>query len=151
MELIDANRISKKKYKELIDSLGGKYSFFQRIKMGGTGVGGLTLKTEEQDDLPLRYLKASETVRLSIEQLKEGLILGLNNTKEIKLVAFSKPVVNWKLLELTKSKRSNKEVAHLQLLIDHDRINFYTSGWNNEEVFAYLERLKNAFPESSKK
>lgn len=142
MELLDANQLSKKQYRELIQSLGGKYSFLERIRMGGTGIGGLFLMMEDQPELDLRHKQATETVRVSIELLKEGILIGLNNTKEVKLIPFRQPELNWEIIELPKKKRNMKQTARISLIIDNNQFILYTSGWNNEEVFRYLNRLK---------
>ena len=146
MKLINPQHLSKKQYRELIESLGGKYGWIERLKMGGTGVGGLQIIPADQADLQLTYKNASESVRLSIEQLKRGILIGFNNTKEIKLLAFRDPKVEWKILGKKVIKGSNRVVTKIQLRIDEQSLILYTSGWNNEEVFRYLDRLEKAFP-----
>jgi hypothetical protein len=145
MKLINANRLSRKQYKELIQSLGGKFSFFQRIKMGGTGIGGLILKPNENPDLPLKYGKATETVKVSIEWLKKGLLIGLNNTKEVKLIAFPTPTVDWEPLESIQTEGGLKKESRIKLRIDSKELFIYTSGWNNKDVYNYMNKLSGAF------
>lgn len=145
MKLIDANRLSKRQYKDLINSLGGKFSFLERIKMGGTGVGGLYMIAREHPHIELRYTKATESVRVSIELLKNGLLIGLNNTKEIKLIPFHKPNVDWELIEKIHTSGSRREKARMHLSIDGNDLFLYTSGWNNRQVFRYFEKIEKTF------
>lgn len=110
--------------------------------MGGTGIGGLFLRMEDQPELDLRHKQATETVRVSIELLKGGILIGLNNTKEVKLIPFRQPELNWEIIELSKKRGNMKQTARISLIINNSKFILHTSGWNNEEVFRYLNRLK---------
>lgn len=145
MHLIDYHQLRKRKYDELVSSLGGRFSWIDRIRMGGTGVGGLTLIPDRNPEILLRFPDTSEPIKFSVEILKKGLLFGFNNTKEVKILPFINPKVSYDLLDNTTSLKGlrNEEIYRLQ--IDSEEIIFKTDGWNARDVRSYLNKLKSRY------
>jgi hypothetical protein len=143
MELINPQLLSKRKLNELIQSLGGKYTFWERLKLRGIGIGGLELKIEENPDIPLKYKEATESVKVSIEPLKKGLILSFNNTKELKWYVAHNPKMNIQLEKrpLSHQSRATSPPLEIRLMIQEDLFILHTSGWNNKSVVQYFQKL----------
>lgn len=141
MELIDYHQLRKRKYKELVESLGGRFSWLNRIKMGGTGVGGLTLPKNENPKVLLRFPDTTEPVKFSIEMLQQGILLGFNNTKEVKILPFLKPKVRYTVQKEIVSLKGLKKVEIVELILDDLPFTFQTDGWNSKDVHAFLSKL----------
>ncbi len=145
MDLIDYHQLRKRKYDELISSLGGRFRWIDRVRMGGTGVGGLTLVRKENPEILLRFPDTTEPIKFSVEILKNGLLFGFNNTKEVKLLPFINPKLSYTLLDQTTSLKGlrNEEIYRLQ--IENEAITFKTDGWNAKDVRSYLKKLESRF------
>ena len=145
MELIDYHQLSKRKYKELIASLGGRFSWLHRIKMNGTGVGGMTLKKDQNPDLLFRFPDTTEPIKFSIEMLQMGIMLGFNNTKEVKLLPFHKPRLSYRILDATSSLKGLKKVETVELLLDDLPFIFQTDGWNSKDIHNFMQKLSSFY------
>ncbi len=145
MELIDYHQLRKRKYKELIESLGGRFSWFNRIKMGGTGVGGLTLLKDVNPKVLLRFPDTTEPVKFSIEMLQQGIMLGFNNTKEVKILPFMKPRVAYSIQKEMVSLKGLKKVEIIELILDQAIFTIQTDGWNSKDVNAFLSKLESYY------
>lgn len=143
MELLNPQLLSKRKLNELIQSLGGKYTFWERLKLRGIGIGGLELKVEENPNIPLKYKEATESVKVSIEPLRKGVILSFNNTKELKWYIAHNPTIRVQLLErpLSNERRVTSPPLEIQLTVQEDLFILHTSGWNNKSVMQYFQKL----------
>lgn len=145
MKLIDYHQLRKRKYDELISSLGGRFSWIDRIRMGGTGVGGLSLIRDRNPEILLRFPDTTEPIKFSVEILKNGLLFGFNNTKEVKILPFINPQVSYDLLDQTTSLKGLRNEEIYRLLIDNEEIIFKTDGWNANDVRSYLKKLKSRY------
>ena len=143
MELIEPSKLSKRKLNELIDSLGGKFSIWERIKLGGIGVGGLVLIPAENPKLPLRFKDATESIKVSVEPLKKGLIVSVNNTKEHKWFVAHQPTLDVSIQEkpLTQINRKKTPPLMIGLKIDQEEFILHSSGWNNKAVYKFFKKL----------
>ncbi|HKK62485.1 MAG TPA: hypothetical protein VJ951_07990 [Bacteroidales bacterium] len=148
MKLIDYHKLKKRKYAELVESLGGRFSWLKRLKMGGTGVGGLTLPKQQNPDVMLRFPDTTEPVKFSIEILQKGILLGFNNTKEVKILPFIQPRVSFDIVQEDVSLKGLRKVQIVELLIDDSLFVVQTDGWNAKEVFTYFSKLNSYFNQS---
>ncbi len=150
MELLDFHRLRKRKYDALVESLGGRFSWWDRIKMGGTGVGGLTLVREANPNILLRFPDTTEPIKFSIEILQSGLLLGFNNTKEVKLFPAPSPSVSFQVISESISVKGLRKIEEIELHLDNDILIFQTNGWNYKEVHQYLEKISTFFSAKEK-
>ena len=141
MDLIDYHRLKKRKYQKLIESLGGRFSWIKRLQMGGTGVGGLTLLKDHNPEVLLRFPDTTEPVKFTIEMLRNGILLGFNNTKEVKLLPFIKPCVSHDITLETVSLKGLRKVQRVELSLNQSTFIIQTDGWNAKDIHAFFIKL----------
>ena len=113
--------------------------------MGGTGVGGLVLLRKANPEIRLSFPNTTEPIKFSIEILQSGLLLGFNNTKEVKLFPAPSPTVSFQVIRETISVKGLRKIEEIELHLNNDVLVFQTNGWNQKEVHNYLEKISSFF------
>ena len=131
LELKDLDRLRTQEYNKMLDKLGGKFSWWERWLMGGTGLGGLRLYHSEDLLLPDLH---NESWICSFERLRKGLIFRCTNSKKWYISTFPFPSIRQ-----INIPDSNRLLLHLTK--PNTTLTFSFNEWSFDQVVDFFKSL----------
>jgi hypothetical protein len=136
--LYEIDRMTRRERRNFILSVGGRLGFWEGIKRGGTGLGGLYLPPGKN---PWWTHPEFAQVAANPELMKKVLMLRFNNTK--RNLAMPVPLTEIEEIRATETVNPESQNKELHIVIRWEGgpdVHLENRGWNNKAILDYFAK-----------